>query len=118
MRKFVTIVSLAFLFPVGAMAADLVGEWSNEPENCDEMRILYTEEGEHPTKINADGNWVVVNEATWQRDGDVVAVTQDGRTDFWDIVELDDERVHMVNQDPEAEEFGVAETELYRCDPR
>ena len=118
MRTLLTGLSLAVLLPVSALAADLVGEWSNEPDNCDEMRVIYGADGDHPTKINAAGDWVVVNEATFERDGDVVSVTQDGRTDFWDIVELDDERVHMVNQDPEAEEFGVGETELFRCEPR
>lgn len=118
MRYLLVTVLVAAAFPATVLAADVVGEWSNEPGNCDEMRVTYAEDGNHPTEINAGGEWVVVNEATWERDGDVVHVTQDGRTDSWDIVELDEEHLYMVNQDPEAEEYGVGETELYRCPPR
>lgn len=116
MRQLMLIPALAFALPV--LAADLVGEWSTEPNNCDELRVIYSADGAHPTKVNAGGEWVVVNESTWERDGDVILVTTGARTDAWDIVELDEERLHLANQDPEAAEHGAAESELYRCEPR
>lgn len=118
MRYLILILMFAGGLPATAMAQEVVGEWSNESGNCDEMRVIYEENGDHPTVVNANGEWVEVSENTWERDGDVVYVSTDTRTDAWDIVELTDEYLHMVNQDPEAEEYGVGETELYRCPPR
>lgn len=104
--------------PVAGLAQTLVGEWSNDPDSCDELRIVYGEDGDHPTEINADGEWVVVNESTWEREDDVVYVTTEGRTEAWDIVHLDDESARLVNQDEGAEELGAGEREIYRCPSR
>lgn len=118
MRRLMATGFLAAMLPVAALAQELVGEWSNDPDNCEKMRILYKENGDHPTEINADGNWVVVNEGTWERDGDVISVTTDGRTEAWDIEHLGEERAHLVSQDPAAEDLGAGEREIYRCPPR
>lgn len=118
MRMLMTAGLLTAMLPATVLAQELVGEWSNDPDNCDEMRIIYRENGEHPTEVNADGDWVVVNESTWERAGDVVYVTTEGRTEAWDIEHLDEERAHLVNQDPAADELGAGEREIHRCPPR
>lgn len=101
-----------------ALAQEVTGEWSTDADACGEMRVVYAEDGSHPTEVNADGEWVVVNESTWERDGDVLHVTTQGRTESWDIVHLDAERMELVNQDPEAEELDAGRSELFRCEPR
>lgn len=119
MKSITAIACLLLLaFPVAGLSQTLVGEWSNDPGSCDELRIVYGDDGQHPTEINADGEWVVVNESTWEREGDVVYVTTEGRTEAWDIVHLDDETARLVNQDEGAEELGAGESEIHRCPPR
>jgi|GEM_PF-4631128 len=106
------------MLSASADSGQLAGEWSNEPGNCDELRIVYGEDGRHPTEIQADGEWVIVNESLWKRDGEVVEVTTDGQTETWQIDHLDDERAVLINQDDQARELGAGEVELFRCPPR
>ncbi len=106
------------LFAPFAMSADVVGEWSNEPDNCDDMRVVYAEDGHNPTLVNADGDWVEVSESSWERDDNLLYVQTGARQDVWDIERLDDEELHLVNQDPEAADHGAGEARFYRCDPR
>lgn len=101
-----------------ALAEELVGEWANDPDECDQMRVIYVDDGDHLTKIYAGDEWQIVNESEWERDGDDVFITTSGHVAAWTIEKLDNDEMHLVNQDPEAEELGVAEARFFRCDPR
>ncbi|MFU8830684.1 MAG: hypothetical protein ACNA7J_00890 [Wenzhouxiangella sp.] len=115
----IPIISAITLASVAVFGAELIGEWSNDPDNCDEMRVIYAEDGSNPTKIKAGGEWVEVSEGTtWEREGDELYVQTGARVDTWTIAQLDEQALHLVNQDPEAAEFGVGEAQFYRCDPR
>lgn len=101
-----------------ALAAELTGEWANEPNECDQMRVIYADDGQHLTKINVEGIWQLINENEWYREGDEVFIRSPAHVAEWTIERLDEEELHMVNQDPEAVELGAGEAQFYRCDPR
>lgn len=102
-----------------ASAAELVGEWSLGSGQCDEMRVVYTADGENPTVVNADGDWVEVSEpTTYEFDGTNLVVETEVRRDIWEVTTLTEDRLEMVNQDPEAAEHGAGEASFVRCGSR
>lgn len=102
-----------------ATAAELAGEWSVSTADCDEMRVVYTTQGENPTLVNADGDWIEVSEpTTYEFDGETLFVETDRRRDAWTVTTLTGDRLEMVNQDPEAAEHGAGEASFVRCPPR
>jgi hypothetical protein len=118
MRKAILITSMLGLSALcsQAMAAELKGEWANSADECDQLRTVYADGGEHLTKMNVEGNWQLINESLWERNGDDLYITTDGHVAEWVIDKLDGEELHLVNQDPEAEELGVGEARFVRCD--
>lgn len=107
------------LWALPAAAAELQGEWSLSPDECDEMRVVYAADGSNSTLVNADGDWVEVSEpTTWEFDGEVLMVTTEARQDTWDVTMLSDERLEMVNRSESAAEHGAGEASFHRCPPR
>ena len=101
------------------LAAELVGEWSLSQDECDEMRVIYTADGDNPTKVNAAGDWVEVSEpTTYEFDGENLVVETAARRDAWTVTTLTENRLEMVNQDPDAAEHGAGEASFVRCGPR
>lgn len=113
------VFAVAALWALPLAAAEIEGEWSLTADECDEMRVVYADDGSNPTLVNADGDWTEVSEpTTWEKDGDTLVVSTEARTDTWEITELSDERLEMVNQSASAEEEGAGEASFHRCPPR
>lgn len=115
----ICVIVAGMLWALPAAAAEVQGEWSLSPDQCDEMRVVYAADGSNPTVVNADGDWVEVSEpTTWERDGDILVVSTEARTDTWEITNLTGDRLEMVNQSETAAEHGAGEASFHRCPPR
>jgi hypothetical protein len=113
-----SVLAATLLFPLGAVAAELAGDWSVDAESCAESRVRYTADGRHEGLVFEEGRWVTLATGRYRREGDGLVVVAGDTEERLEILRLDAGTLELRNADPERmRAAGVDSVRFVRCPP-
>lgn len=118
-RKLIVVSLAALLAPGLAAATPLVGEWALDAEQCQSVRVTYTDDGRHEALVLEDGRWSTLSSGSYRLDGETLTVEAEGQTASLTVVRVDARTLELRSADAERmREIGTETVSFVRCPAR